>query len=81
MLDSKLVSWFDSLTPTQQNEFMAEVLAGEKSNWPKEYKSNITGKIWRPQNDEVAIFVFDDIPRNLLLKGGEGGGKIIKWCY
>ncbi len=75
MLDPKLIRWFDSLTPTQQGEFMAEVLAGKKSNWSKEYKSNITGKIWRPQNDEVAIFVFDDKPTNVLLKGGEGGGK------
>ncbi len=77
MLDPKLVDWYDSLTPTQQNAFMSEVAAGlvVESKWSKEYKSNTTGKIWRPQNDEVAVFVFDDIPRNFLLKGGEGGGK------
>jgi hypothetical protein len=43
--------------------------------WPEEYLNSDTGKMYTPHNGEEKIFVFDSVPRYLLLKGGEGGGK------
>jgi hypothetical protein len=46
-----------------------------KSLWPDNYTNILTGKTYVPQNDHVSFFVFNDKPRYMLLKGGEGGGK------
>jgi len=43
--------------------------------WPDKYINSSTGKEYQPQNEQVDIFVNDDTPRYMLLKGGEGGGK------
>jgi hypothetical protein len=43
--------------------------------WPQAYISSRTKKPYIPQNDDVIRFINDDIPRYMLLKGGEGGGK------
>lgn len=48
-----------------------------RSAWPEEYTHKKTGKPYRPHNEEERQFVYDDAPRNLLLKGGEGGGKSV----
>lgn len=49
MLDPKLVRWFDSLTPIQQGEFMAEVLASEKSVIPDDPIEWITKNFHIPE--------------------------------
>jgi len=43
--------------------------------WPSEYVNSRTGKIYAPHNDDERVFVYDDVPRHSLLKGGEGAGK------
>jgi hypothetical protein len=43
--------------------------------WPEKYISSKTKKEYIPQNEDVIRFINDDIPRYMLLKGGEGGGK------
>jgi hypothetical protein len=43
--------------------------------WPDEYTSRRTGQTYRLKNPQVRQFIYDDSPRYMLLKGGEGGGK------
>jgi hypothetical protein len=46
-----------------------------KTLWPPEFANRTTGMTYRPHNEAEAVFVYDDVPRNSLLKGGEGSGK------
>lgn len=43
--------------------------------WPDRYTSLVSGKEYTPQNSDIREFIYNDTPRYLLLKGGEGGGK------
>lgn len=54
-------------------EALGEAQAG--SDWPVQYVNSETGKVYQPHNDSEAFFVYQDSPRYMLLKGGEGGGK------
>lgn len=44
--------------------------------WPDWYRNADTGKIYRPHNDREALAALDT-PRHVLLKGGEGSGKLL----
>ncbi len=43
--------------------------------WPKEYISKRTDKRYQLNNQDLQQFIYNDKPRYMLLKGGEGGGK------
>jgi hypothetical protein len=43
--------------------------------WPTEYTSSRSNRPYVLKNDNVAQFIYNDKPRYMLLKGGEGGGK------
>ena len=47
------------------------------ADWPDVYINSKTGKTFKPHNDSVRFFVYNDTPRYVLLKGGEGGGKSV----
>lgn len=46
-----------------------------RSNWPDVYTNS--GKPYQPHNDQEQQFVYNDTPRYMLLKGGEGAGKSV----
>jgi len=41
------------------------------------YVNRDTGKIYRPHNESEADFVYNDQPRRVMIKGGEGSGKSV----
>lgn len=47
----------------------------ENSIWPSFYQNRKTGRIFKPQHDLAAEALFNDRPRYVLFKGGEGSGK------
>jgi len=47
------------------------------NGWPGVYVNSDTGKPYKPHKAEEAQAVFEDEPRYVLLKGGEGGGKSV----
>lgn len=47
------------------------------NGWPAVYINSETGKLYKPHKPEEAQAVYDDSPRYVLLKGGEGGGKSV----
>ena len=54
-----------------------EITGKPTVEWPDEYQNSETGKFYNPHNEDEEIFVYDDIPRYMLLKGGEGAGKSV----
>jgi hypothetical protein len=44
-------------------------------SWPDVYSNSL--KVYQPHNDQERQFVYDDTPRYMLLKGGEGAGKSV----
>jgi hypothetical protein len=47
------------------------------NGWPGVYINSDTGKPYKPHKAEEAQAVYNDSPRYVLLKGGEGGGKSV----
>ena len=41
------------------------------------YVNRETGKMYRPHNTDEALFISDDRPRRVMVKGGEGSGKSV----
>jgi len=51
-------------------------LSGGIEEWPERYESRYKpGKFYEPHNDDEAAFVYQDVPRFVLIKGGWGSGK------
>jgi hypothetical protein len=51
--------------------------AGTKAKWPAEFRNRETGKVYTPHSEAERNFVYSDLPRNGLAKGGEGAGKSV----
>lgn len=66
---SQLIALIEDAGP-----YLAEL---DRRRWPGAYVSARSGKEYRPHNEDEAAFVFDDVPRHSLLKGGEGAGKSV----
>lgn len=49
----------------------------QRAEWPENYTNSETGKQYEPHHEEEAQAVYNDSPRYLLFKGGEGGGKSV----
>lgn len=55
------------------DEFIEEAKEGVK--WPDKYINSDTGRVYEPHHQDEADFVFQDTPRYVLVRGGEGSGK------
>lgn len=45
--------------------------------WPSQYTNSETGRVYTPHTDDEHDWVYSDIPRYCLIKGGEGSGKSV----
>lgn len=57
------------------DEITAAIEKYYEPDWPREYRNAKTLTVYEPHHEAEAKAVFSDQPLNLLLKGGEGGGK------
>ena len=59
------------LTPREKEKIEKALTDG----WPLAYQNSDTRKFYKPHHEAEARAVYDDEPRYVLVRGGEGGGK------
>ena len=79
---SKRTSFADHLADeflktSSKADLLAELNESLGPAWPEEYTNRDTGKVYVPHNDDERKFVYSDVPRYFLCKGGEGSGKSV----
>ncbi|MCK4580655.1 MAG: hypothetical protein KAU10_04840, partial [Dehalococcoidia bacterium] len=75
---STVNSFVDQILSAYDPETVLEVLGATQDAWPAQYYNSDTHVSYTPHNDAERRAVYSDTPRNVLIKGGEGGGKALK---
>ena len=81
-MDFDLKEWYETLPPAEQEQFKGDMVGKVSKQlkvkpWPKQYTHKTFKRDYVPHNDEEHFFVYNDEPRYMLLKGGEGAGKSV----
>ena len=81
-LNPNLANALDQMPGREKDQLLAEVMSKVTTSakvkpWPTEYYHRMNKRKYTPHNDEEHNFVYNDEPRYMLLKGGEGAGKSV----
>jgi hypothetical protein len=72
---STVNSFVDQILSTYDTETVLEVLGTAPDAWPAQYYNSDMRVSYTPHHEAERQAVYSDTPRNVLMKGGEGGGK------